>query len=71
MGKRRLPRCSELRELARPRPVAGDATDRRMARAATVADLREMARRRSPRAVFDYTDGAAGSEIALRRSREA
>ncbi len=71
MGKRRLPRWSELRELARPRPVAGDATDRRLARAATVADLREMARRRSPRAVFDYTDGAAGSEIALRRSREA
>ena len=71
MAERRMPRWSELRELARPRPVAGDATDRRLARAATVADLREMARRRSPRAVFDYTDGAAGSEIALRRSREA
>ena len=51
--------------------MTGDATDRRLARAATVADLREMARRRSPRAVFDYTDGAAGSEVALRRSREA
>ena len=24
-----------------------------------------------PRAVFDYTDGAAGAEISLRRSREA
>ena len=71
MAERRLPRWSELRELARPRPMTGDATDRRLARAATVADLREMARRRSPRAVFDYTDGAAGSEVALRRSREA
>ena len=46
-------------------------TDRRLARAASVADLRERARRRAPRAVFDYADGAAGQEIALRRSRQA
>ena len=46
-------------------------TERRLARAASVADLRLLARRRAPRAVFDYTDGAAGEEIALRRSREA
>ncbi len=68
---RRLPRWSELSELARPRRPSGDATDRRLARAATVGDLREIARRRVPRAVFDYTDGAAGAEISLRRSREA
>ena len=30
-----------------------------------------MARRRAPRAVFDYTDGGAGEEVALRRSRQA
>ncbi len=30
-----------------------------------------MARRRAPRAVFDYTDGAANEEISLRRSRQA
>jgi L-lactate dehydrogenase (cytochrome) len=65
-----MPRWSELRELARPRPISGDATDRRLARAVTVGDLREIARRRTPRAVFDYTDGAAGAEISLRRSRE-
>jgi L-lactate dehydrogenase (cytochrome) len=46
-------------------------TERRLARAASVADLRLLARRRAPRAVFDYTDGAAGEEIGLRRSREA
>jgi L-lactate dehydrogenase (cytochrome) len=51
--------------------LPGDAVDRRLARAATVADLRELARRTVPRAVFDYTDGAAGAEISLRRSREA
>ncbi|HYO35516.1 MAG TPA: alpha-hydroxy acid oxidase [Geodermatophilus sp.] len=71
MARRRLPRWSELGELARPRRPAGDATDRRLARAASIGDLRELARRRVPRAVFDYTDGAAGAEIALRRSREA
>jgi L-lactate dehydrogenase (cytochrome) len=69
--ERRLPRWSELRELAKPRPMTGNATDRRLAAAATVGDLREIARRRVPRAVFDYTDGAAGAEISLRRSREA
>jgi L-lactate dehydrogenase (cytochrome) len=69
--ERRLPRWSELREVVRPRRLSGNATARRLARAATIGDLREVARRRVPRAVFDYTDGAAGAEISLRRSREA
>ncbi len=43
----------------------------RLARAATIWDLREMGRKRTPRAVFDYVDGAAEAEISLRRSREA
>ena len=30
-----------------------------------------MAKRRTPRAVFDYTDGGAGREVGLRRSRAA
>ena len=71
MVERRMPRWSELSELVRPRRLPGDATDRRLARAATVGDLREIARRQVPRAVFDYTDGAAGAEISLRRSRAA
>jgi L-lactate dehydrogenase (cytochrome) len=69
--ERRVPRWSEFSELIRPRRLSGDATDRRLARAATIEDLRGIARRRVPRAVFDYTDGAAGAEISLRRSREA
>lgn len=43
----------------------------RVAEAATIWDLRRLARRRAPRAVFDYVDGAAEAEISLRRSREA
>jgi L-lactate dehydrogenase (cytochrome) len=69
--ERRIPRWSEFSELIRPRRLPGDALDRRLARAATIGDLREIARHRVPQAVFDYTDGAAGAEISLRRSREA
>jgi L-lactate dehydrogenase (cytochrome) len=71
MVTRRVPRWSELSGLIRPRMLPGDAIDRRLARAATIGDLRDLARRTVPRAVFDYTDGAAGAEISLRRSREA
>ena len=45
-------------------------TDRRLEQALTIADLRAIAKRRTPRSVFDYTDGAAESEISLRRARE-
>src|SRR5512132_1617666 len=69
--KRRLPRLSELRPLLRPRPVQLDPTQRRLSRALTIADLRAAARRRTPRAVFDYTDGAAETETSLRRAEAA
>jgi len=51
--------------------VSLSATERRLATVASIPDLRLLARRRAPRAVFDYTDGAAGEELSLRRSREA
>ena len=68
---RRLPRWSELAPLVRPRPFVLDPVDRRLSRAHTVGDLRELARRRTPRSVFDYVDGAAEDELSLRRAREA
>jgi L-lactate dehydrogenase (cytochrome) len=70
MTARRVPRWSEVKPLLRLRPAGLNPTDRRMAGAASIADLRVLARRRAPRAVFDYTDGAAGDELALRRSRQ-
>lgn len=39
--------------------------------AASIEDLRHLARRRLPRMVFDYIDGAAGDEITARRNRNA
>jgi L-lactate dehydrogenase (cytochrome) len=68
---RRVPRWSELAELARPRRLPLNPVERRLAAAATIGDLRRVARRTTPRAVFDYTDGAAGAEVSYRRSREA
>jgi L-lactate dehydrogenase (cytochrome) len=69
--KRRLPRPEELAQILRPKPLILNPTDRRLANAHTIADLRTIARRRSPRAVFDYTDGAAELEDSLRRARQA
>jgi L-lactate dehydrogenase (cytochrome) len=68
---RRVPRWSEFANLLRPQPLEWSRTRRRLRAAASVRDLRDLARRRAPRAVFDYTDGGADAEISLRRSREA
>jgi L-lactate dehydrogenase (cytochrome) len=69
MTERQLPKWSELKPLLRPKPVRLDPTRRRLEDALTIADLRTVARRRTPRSVFDYTDGAAEAEISLRRAR--
>lgn len=42
-----------------------------MNRAYAIDDLREAARRRLPRAIFDFFDGGAEDEITLRRNRQA
>ena len=68
---RRLPRWSTVRPLVGPAPALAGGRGRRLARAASIDDLRRLARRRAPRAVFDYTDGGAGAEVSLRRSRAA
>ncbi|MBV8669386.1 MAG: alpha-hydroxy-acid oxidizing protein [Candidatus Eremiobacteraeota bacterium] len=44
---------------------------RSLASALTIADLRRLARRRLPRAVFDFIDGGAGDEVTLRDNEAA
>ena len=70
-SRRRLPRWRELRPYLRTGPIRLSPVDRRLASAATIWDLRSVARRHVPHAVFDYVDGAAETETSLRRSREA
>jgi L-lactate dehydrogenase (cytochrome) len=40
-------------------------------RAVNIADLRHLARKRVPRPVFDYVDGGADDEVALRDNRRS
>jgi L-lactate dehydrogenase (cytochrome) len=54
-----------LRSVLRFRPLELDPVARRLSRAASVADLRSIARRRMPRGVFDYIDGGAEDERTL------
>jgi L-lactate dehydrogenase (cytochrome) len=56
-------RVQEMRKLVRLRSVELDATRRRLASCHNVADLRRVAKRRIPRPVFDYVDGAADEEL--------
>jgi len=41
-------------------------TTTRLSRAVNIEDLRELARRRVPRIVFNYIDGGAENECTLR-----
>ncbi|MBN9388897.1 MAG: alpha-hydroxy-acid oxidizing protein [Chloroflexi bacterium] len=70
MTSRRLPSWAELSPLLRPKPLELDPVKRRLSRAVTIGDLRDIARKQVPRAVFDYVDGAAEDETSLRRTRE-
>ncbi|MGH9288839.1 MAG: alpha-hydroxy acid oxidase [Acidimicrobiales bacterium] len=54
-----------LRSVLRFRRLELDPVARRLARAASVADLRAIAQRRLPRGVFDYIDGGAEDERTM------
>lgn len=69
--RRQVPQLREIFELVRFKPPVLDARRRRLEAALTIEDLRRIAKRRTPRAAFDYTDGAADGEISLRRARQA
>jgi L-lactate dehydrogenase (cytochrome) len=69
--KRRIPKLGDLTPLIRFRAPRLDRTQRRLDEALTIYDLRRVAKRRTPRAAFDYTDGAAEDEISLERARQA
>ncbi|MCZ7533095.1 MAG: alpha-hydroxy-acid oxidizing protein [Acidimicrobiia bacterium] len=68
--RRQMPNIGELLALLRRKPGADTRRERSLARAANVEDLRLRGRRRTPRAAFDYVDGAAEDELSLSRSRQ-
>ena len=71
MVKRQFPNPKDLAPLLKFRKPVWDGTKRRLDRALTIADLRTIAKRRTPQAPFDYTDGAAEEELSLARARQA
>ncbi|SEA97819.1 alpha-hydroxy acid oxidase [Leifsonia sp. 21MFCrub1.1] len=71
MVSRQFPRPAELLELMRFKKPELDLRKRRLESALTIEDLARIARRRTPRAAFDYTEGAAEGELSLARARQA
>jgi L-lactate dehydrogenase (cytochrome) len=69
--KRRVPKVGDLTPFIRFRKLRLDRVQRRLDTALTIYDLRHLAKRRTPKAAFDYTDGAAEDEVSLARARQA
>jgi len=69
--KRQVPRVTELAPLLKFRAPTLKRKQKRLSEALTIWDLREIAKRRTPTGPFDYTDGAAESEVSLARARQA
>jgi L-lactate dehydrogenase (cytochrome) len=69
--RRQVPSPVQIFDLLKFKKPVFDATTRRLNAALTIADLRAIAKRRTPRAAFDYTDGAAEQELSLARARQA
>ena len=69
--KRRVPRVHDLAPLIRFKRPEFNLTKRRLDAALTIEDLRRIAQRRTPKAAFDYTDGAAEDELSIARARQA
>ena len=70
MTQRRVPTWSGLAPLIRLKRPEPSPQRRRLANALTIEDLAAAARRRTPRSVFDYVDGAAETEASIRRARD-
>ena len=71
MVQRQAPKPAELLEYLQFKKPTLDGRKRRLDAALTVEDLRTIAKRRTPKAAFDYTDGSAEGEISIARARQA
>ena len=69
--KRQLPKRHDLAPLMKFKKPELSPKTRRLEKALTIDDLRTIAKRRTPKPAFDYTDGAADGEVSLSRARQA
>jgi len=68
--KRQLPRWKNIKPLLGWGVPKTFFQDRKLNSAVNLAELRLLAKRRVPKAVFDYVDGGANDELAYARSQE-
>jgi L-lactate dehydrogenase (cytochrome) len=68
---RQFPKPAEVLELLQFKKPEFNGKKRRLDAALTTQDLRRIAKRRTPAAAFDYTDGGAEGEVSMRRARQA
>ncbi|ANF33013.1 alpha-hydroxy-acid oxidizing enzyme [Leifsonia xyli] len=71
MVDRQFPKPAELLELMQFKKPELNLKKRRLESALTIEDLARIAKRRTPKAAFDYTEGAAEGELSLTRARQA
>jgi len=71
MVQRQFPKPVELLEYMSFKKPELDGRKRRLDAALTIEDLRAIAKKRTPKAAFDYTDGSAEGEISIARARQA
>jgi len=71
MIKRKMPRPQDFAPLIKFKKLDFNAKGRRLRSALTIYDLREIALHRTPKAAFDYADGASEKEISIARTRQA
>ncbi|MDA9796419.1 alpha-hydroxy-acid oxidizing protein [Aquiluna sp.] len=69
--RRRFPNPKDILQLLKFKPLVLNGRRRRLSGAHTIYDLRSIAKRRTPQAPFDYTDGSADMEISISRARKA
>lgn len=69
--KRKFPNPKDMAQLMRFKAPNFNLKQKRLDSALTIYDLREIAKRRTPTAPFDYTDGSADQEFSLARARQA
>lgn len=68
--KRQLPRWKSIKPLLGWGLPKSPFRDRKLNSVVNLAELRSLAKRRVPKAVFDYVDGGANDELAYTRSQE-
>ena len=64
-------KLSEAAQLVSLKLPSGTRTERRLGSCRTIEDVRQAAKRRLPRSIFDYVDGGADDEQSLRNNVES